>query len=84
MSLTLSAIFTAPSLYLHIEGDAKRRVLETAIGDPRSRLPIRAFMAQAPVPPRVFWCPDAGGRTRQRWGHGEAPALDALRSTGAA
>lgn len=59
MSLTLSAIFTAPALYLHIEGDAKRRVLDAALDDPRCGLPVRAFMAQAPVKPRVFWCPDA-------------------------
>ena len=58
MTLTLSAIYTAPSLYLHIEGDAKRRVLDAAIADPRCRLPIRAFVAQAPVPPKVFWCAD--------------------------
>jgi len=59
MSLTLSAIFTAPNLYLHIEGDAKRRVFDDALDDPRNRLPIRAFLAQAPVPPRLYWCPDA-------------------------
>ena len=59
MTLTLSAIFTAPALYLHFEGDAKRRVFDTAIDDARSRLPIRALLAQAPVPPQLFWCPDA-------------------------
>ncbi|HEV8692706.1 MAG TPA: 6-phosphogluconolactonase [Lysobacter sp.] len=78
MTLTLSAIFTAPALYLHIEGDAKRRVFDTAIDDARSRLPVRALLAQAPVAPRLFWCPDAaqpqlapspacGGRLG--WGH---------------
>lgn len=59
MTLTLSAIFTAPALYLHIEGDAKRHVFDDAVGDPRNRLPIRSFLAQAPVSPRLFWCPDA-------------------------
>jgi 6-phosphogluconolactonase len=59
MSLTLSAICTAPALYLHIEGDAKRRVFDAAVADPRCRLPIRALLARAPVPPRLFWCPDA-------------------------
>jgi len=82
MSLTLSAIFTAPNLYLHIEGDAKRRVFDNALDDPRNRLPIRSFLAQAPVAPRVFWCPDADAAR-------EAPAaiaandLDLIR-TGAA
>ncbi|HJW47512.1 MAG TPA: 6-phosphogluconolactonase [Lysobacter sp.] len=59
MTLTLSAIFTAPAVYVHIEGDAKRRVFDGAVDDARSRLPIRALLAQAPRPPRLFWCPDA-------------------------
>ena len=59
MSLTLSAIYTAPSIYLHIEGEAKRRVLEAAIDDPRSRLPVRALVAQAPKAIKLFWCPEA-------------------------
>jgi len=57
MSLTLSAICTAPALYLHIEGEAKRRVFDAAVEDPRCQLPIRALLARAPVPPRLFWCP---------------------------
>jgi 6-phosphogluconolactonase len=84
MSLTLSAIFTAPALYLHIEGDTKRRVLEAAIADPRNRLPIRAFMAQAPVRPRLFWCPDANAaRGHDAAGNTSAHGGDAMRSTGA-
>lgn len=59
MSLTLSAICTAPALYLHIEGDAKRRVFDTAVADARCGLPIRALLARAPVPPHLFWCADA-------------------------
>lgn len=58
MSLTLSAILTAPALYLHFEGDAKRRVFDAAVDDPRSRLPVRALLAHAPVPLQLFWCPD--------------------------
>ena len=58
MTLTLSAILTAPSIYLHIEGDTKRRVFDSALHDARSRLPIRALLAHAPRPPRLFWCPD--------------------------
>jgi 6-phosphogluconolactonase len=57
MTLTLSAIFTAPSLYLHIEGAAKRAVLDAAARDPRSPLPIRAVLAGAPTPPALYWCP---------------------------
>ncbi len=57
MTLTLSAIFTAPSLYLHIEGEKKREVLDGAARDPRSMLPIRAVLAGAPVLPQLYWSP---------------------------
>ncbi len=57
MTLTLSAIFTAPSLYLHIEGAKKREVLDGAARDPRSALPIRSVLAGAPVVPLLYWSP---------------------------
>lgn len=57
ITLTLSAIFTAPSLYLHIEGAKKRAVLEDAARDPRSLLPIRSVLSGAPVTPQLYWCP---------------------------
>ncbi|MBF6023170.1 6-phosphogluconolactonase [Lysobacter niastensis] len=57
ITLTLSAIFTAPSLYLHIEGAKKRAVLENAARDPRSTLPIRSVLAGAPVTPSLYWSP---------------------------
>jgi 6-phosphogluconolactonase len=57
ITLTLSAIFTAPSLYLHIEGAKKRAVLDQAARDPRSLLPIRAVLAGAPVTPQLYWSP---------------------------
>ena len=57
MTLTLSAIFTAPSLYLHIEGAKKRGVLDDAARDPRSKLPIRSVLSGAPVVPMLFWSP---------------------------
>lgn len=57
MTLTLSAIFTAPSLYLHIEGAKKREVLDGAARDPRSTLPIRSVLAGAPVVPLLYWSP---------------------------
>lgn len=55
MTLTLSAIFTAPSLYLHIEGAKKREVLADAARDPRSTLPIRSVLAGAQVVPQLYW-----------------------------
>ncbi|WP_196778947.1 6-phosphogluconolactonase [Lysobacter silvisoli] len=57
MSLTLSALFTAPALYLHIEGANKRALLDTAQRDPRCTLPIRAVLSGAPVPPTLYWSP---------------------------
>ena len=53
----ISALFSAAALYLHVEGDAKRRTLDAALADPASRLPIRALLAQAPVVPTLYWCP---------------------------
>ena len=57
LTLTLSAIFTAPALYLHIEGEKKRAVLDGAQRDPRSALPIRSVLSGAPVTPTLFWSP---------------------------
>ncbi len=45
MTLTLSAIFTAPSLYLHIEGEKKR-------GRARRRRARSAFDAADPL---AYW-----------------------------
>ncbi len=57
MTLTLSAILTAPVLYLHIEGAAKRVVLDAAACDVGSPLPIRALLAGASSPPTLYWSP---------------------------
>lgn len=60
ITLTLSAIFTAPALYLHIEGVSKRRVLADALGEgvnPGVALPVHAFVTGAPTMPALYWCP---------------------------
>lgn len=57
MTLTLSAIFTAPALYLHIEGENKRGVLAAAQRDPRCGLPIRSVLSGAPSAPTLYWSP---------------------------
>lgn len=60
ITLTLSAIFTAPALYLHIEGISKRRVLVDALGEgvnPGTALPVHAFVTGAPTLPALYWCP---------------------------
>ena len=47
MSLTLPAILSAEHLYLHIEGEAKRKVLDEALrGEDRFAMPIRAVLQQ--------------------------------------
>lgn len=47
----------ADALALHIQGEAKRKVLDQALGDgPVETLPIRAFL-RAKRPPDIFWCP---------------------------
>lgn len=84
MSLTLSAIFTAPALYLHIEGDAKRRVFDAAVDDARCRLPVRALLAQAPTSLRLFWCPDAGVARDPLSATASNDAVDRAARTGAA
>lgn len=60
ITLTLSAIFTAPALYLHIEGAGKRRVLSDALAEgvnPGTALPVHAFVTGAPTLPALYWCP---------------------------
>lgn len=57
VTLTLPAITRANELILHIEGEEKRRVLETAFqpGDP-SEMPIRHVLALRPDI-RIVWVP---------------------------
>lgn len=57
VTLTLPAIAQADALALHIEGDAKRRVLETALATPAASAPIAAVLARSVHPATVFWCP---------------------------
>ncbi|WP_343210806.1 6-phosphogluconolactonase [Ancylobacter lacus] len=57
ITLTLPVLLAADLLVLHIEGEAKRAVLEKALEDgPAEEMPIRAVLRSA-RPPQVFWCP---------------------------
>ena len=59
ITFTLPALLDARALFLHIEGDAKRRVLADAqlgLGAGRD-YPVRAVLAQTRVPVSVYWCP---------------------------
>jgi 6-phosphogluconolactonase len=52
LTLSLPVILAARFLALHIEGEAKRQLLERVVGG-RERLPIRALLENAAV--EVFW-----------------------------
>ncbi len=57
LTLTLRALLAAEAIALHIEGAAKRRVLEEALkeGDVAA-MPVRAVLRAVPLD--LFWCPD--------------------------
>ncbi|MEO9340068.1 6-phosphogluconolactonase [Mesorhizobium sp. SB112] len=54
LTLTLPRIVEAGFIALHIEGAAKRRVLEAALG-PDKHLPVRSVFDHAKLPVQVFW-----------------------------
>jgi len=58
VTLTLARILAAQSLYLHIEGDEKLRVLDEALSPGEtSDMPVRAVLHQDQKPVTIFWCP---------------------------
>lgn len=58
ITFTLPPLLAADRLFLHIEGDGKRRVLEAALADgPLAEMPIRAVLRNLGRPLDVFWCP---------------------------
>jgi 6-phosphogluconolactonase len=57
LTYTLPALLKAKVLCLHIEGQNKQAVLETAVaGTDKMEMPIRAVL-QADNPLEIFWCP---------------------------
>ena len=57
ITLTLPVLLAADALALHIEGAAKRPVLEKALGEgPATEMPIRAVLRARPALD-IFWCP---------------------------
>ena len=56
MSLTLPAILNSKQIFLHLTGDSKKQVLESALsGDDELAMPIRAVINNADV--KLMWAP---------------------------
>ena len=57
ITFTLPRLLETDGLYLHIEGDKKASVLDTALGDgPVEDMPIRAVLRSG-APVSAYWCP---------------------------
>lgn len=57
ITFTLPRLLQTDGLYLHIEGDEKAAVLDTALGDgPVEDMPIRAVLRSG-APVTIYWCP---------------------------
>jgi 6-phosphogluconolactonase len=58
LTFTFTSLSDARLLVLHIEGAAKKTVLETAEGDgPETEMPIRAILRRAATPVAIYWAP---------------------------
>ncbi len=58
MTLTLPAILNSRQIFVHIVGEKKRRVYETAIAEESpEEMPIRAILGQKRVPVTIWWSP---------------------------
>jgi 6-phosphogluconolactonase len=56
LTLTLPVLLAADVVAIHIEGHAKRAVLDAALQPgPVAEMPVRAVLARVPAPD-VFWC----------------------------
>ena len=56
MSMTLPAILNSKQIFLHLTGDSKKQVLETALADDNElAMPIRAVINNADV--KLMWAP---------------------------
>ena len=57
ISMSLPRIVSTTALFLHIVGDEKKRVLEAALRDEKTRSPIVQVLAAAGDVATVYWCP---------------------------
>jgi len=56
LTLSMPVLCNARSIFLHIEGDDKRAVIEQALAG-SDILPIRAVIERASVPVHIYWSP---------------------------
>lgn len=61
MTLTLPALLNSRRIFVHIVGEKKRQVYQTAIaGESPEEMPIRAILGQKKVPVTIWWVPTSG------------------------
>jgi 6-phosphogluconolactonase len=61
MTLTLPALLNSRRIFVHIVGEKKRQVYQTAIaGESPEEMPIRAILGQKKVPVTIWWAPTFG------------------------
>ena len=61
MTLTLPALLNSRRIFMHIVGEKKRQVYETAIaGELPEEMPIRAILGQKKAPVTIWWAPTSG------------------------
>lgn len=58
VTLSLDRLLKTDGLFVHIEGEGKSAVLDTALGEgPVEDMPVRAVLRQDRVPVTIFWSP---------------------------
>jgi len=61
LTLSMPLICAARFVALHIEGQEKRRVLQTALASDTAKLPVRVAVEQAVAPVAIYWAPGPNG-----------------------
>ena len=57
LTLSMRLICQARLVALHIEGEEKKRVLEAALKEEETMLPVRAVLENCAAPAEIFWAP---------------------------
>jgi 6-phosphogluconolactonase len=61
ISLTFAALLQSRAIFLLIAGEAKRQVIDRALGPAGADLPVATILNQGEVPVRIFWAPNFEG-----------------------